>query len=190
MRFLVAEDDHDTAKVFRQTLEHRGHIVTLTTNGEDCLKIYNDKLQNVKLHRDPRKHVQPFDAVILEHMIPMVSGLEVAKEILAVNPHQRIIFACEDDKASLKDSLQQLKQSVEILNKPFSEQALIDSVEDKNIYSALKELSVNIGCIKNANLRHEQLREVLYVLKRARFGKAISSGRRERREHKKECHSY
>ena len=38
MGFLVAEVDHDTAKVFRQTLEHRGHIVTLTTNGEDCLK--------------------------------------------------------------------------------------------------------------------------------------------------------
>ncbi|MDW0282667.1 MAG: response regulator [Nitrososphaeraceae archaeon] len=190
MRFLVAEDDHDTAKVFRQTLEHRGHIVTLTTNGEDCLKIYSDKLLNVTLHRDPRKHVQPFDAVILEHMIPVVSGLEVAKEILAVNPHQRIIFACEDDKASLKDSLQQLKQSVEILNKPFSEQALIDSVEDKNIYSALKELSVNIGCIKNANLRHEQLREVLYVLKRARSGTAISGGSRKHREYKKEYHSY
>ena len=190
MRILVAEDDHDTAKVFKQTLEHRGHIVTLTTNGEDCLKIYNDRLQNVKLHRDPREHVQPFDAVIIEYMIPMVSGLEVAKEILAVNPHQRVIFASTNPKDILKDSLQQLKQSVEVLNKPFSEQALIDSVEDKNIYSALKDLNVNTGCIKNANLRHEQLREVLYVLKRARFGKAISSGRRERREHKKECHSY
>lgn len=168
MRILVAEDDHDTAKVFKQTLEHRGHIVTLTTNGEDCLNIYNDRLQNVKLHRDPRKHVQPFDAVILEHMIPMVCGLEVAKEILAVNPHQRIIFACGDDKASLKDSLQQLKQSVEVLNKPFSEQALIDAVEDKYIYSALKELNVNIDEIKNANFRHEQLTEMFRILKKAR----------------------
>jgi CheY-like chemotaxis protein len=157
MRILVAEDDHDTAKAFKQTLEHRGHIVTLTTNGEDCLKIYNDRLQNVKLHRDPRKHVQPFDAVILEHMIPMVSGLEVAKEILVVNSHQRIIFACGDDKASLKDSLQQLKQSVELLNKPFSEQA---------------------------NLSHEQLREVLYVLKRDRSDIAISGGRKKPREYK------
>jgi CheY-like chemotaxis protein len=171
MRILVAEDDHDTAKVFKQTLEHRGHIVTLTTNGEDCLKIYNDKLQNVKLHRDPRKHVQPFDAVILEHVIPMVSGLEVAKEILVVNSHQRIIFACGDDKASLKDSLQQLKQSVEVLNKPFSEQALIDAVEDKYIYSALKELNVNIDEIKNANFRHEQLTEMFRILKKARRGK-------------------
>lgn len=184
MRILVAEDDHDTAKVFKQTLEHRGHIVTLTTNGEDCLKIYSDKLLNVTLHRDPRKHVQPFDAVILEHMIPVVSGLEVAKEILAVNPHQRIIFACGDDKAPLKDSLQQLKQSVEVLNKPFSEQALIDSIEDKCIYSQFKELKINIGCIKNANLSHEQLREVLYVLKRDRSDIAISGGRKKPREYK------
>ena len=167
MRLLVAEDDHDTAIVVKQTLEHRGYIVTLTTNGEDCLKIYNDRLQNVKLHRDPREHVQPFDAVIIEYMIPMVSGLEVAKEILAVNPHQRIIFACEDDKASLKDSLQQLKQSVEVLNKPFSEQALIDSVEDKNIYSALKELSVNIGCIKNAKSKTRAVKRSTLCLEKS-----------------------
>ena len=110
MRLLVAEDDHDTAIVVKQTLEHRGYIVTLTTNGEDCLKIYNDRLQNVKLHRDPREHVQPFDAVIIEYMIPMVSGLEVAKEILAVNPHQRVIFASTNPKDILKDSLQTIIQ--------------------------------------------------------------------------------
>jgi hypothetical protein len=68
----------------------------------------------------------------------------------------------------LKDCLQQLKQSVEVLNKPFSKQALIDSVEDKYIYSALKELNVNIDDIKNANFRHEQLKEMLRILKKAR----------------------
>jgi CheY-like chemotaxis protein len=97
--------------------------------------------------------------------MPRMNGLEVAKEILAVNPHQRIIFASAYLQDTLLDSVRQLNQIVEILNKPFSEQELIDTVEDNLIYSELKELNVNIDDLKNANLRHEQLRDVLDILK-------------------------
>jgi CheY-like chemotaxis protein len=90
-------------------------------------------------------------------------------EILAVNPHQRIIFASAYLQDMLKESIHQLNQIVEILHKPFGEQELIDAVEDKSIYSELKELNVNIDDIKNANLRHEQLREILDILKRGKI---------------------
>jgi CheY-like chemotaxis protein len=33
------------------------------------------------------------DAVDLDHKMPKKDGMDVAKEILAVNPYQRIIFA-------------------------------------------------------------------------------------------------
>jgi CheY-like chemotaxis protein len=39
--------------------------------------------------------IQPFDAVVLDYKIPQMNGLEVAKEILAVNPHKRIILASD-----------------------------------------------------------------------------------------------
>ena len=64
------------------------------------------------------------------------------------------------------ESVRQLNQIIEILNKPFSEQELIDTVEDKSIYSELKELNVNIDHFKNADFRHEQLRNVLDILKK------------------------
>jgi hypothetical protein len=56
------------------------------------------------------------------------------------------------------------------LNKPFSEQELIDTVEDKSIYSELKELNVNIDDLKNADFRHEQCqsRDVLDILKKGK----------------------
>jgi CheY-like chemotaxis protein len=39
------------------------------------------------------EHIQPFDAVILDYKMSKINGMQVAKEILAVNSHQRIIFA-------------------------------------------------------------------------------------------------
>jgi CheY-like chemotaxis protein len=168
MKILLAEDHEDTAIVYKLALGDRGHTIVHTTNGEDCLKVYHNEFQLVTLHSDPKERIQPFDAVILDYNMPRMNGLEVAKEILAVNPHQRIIFASAYLQDMLIESIRQLNQIVEVLNKPFSEQELIDTLEDKSIYSELKELNVNIDAIKNANLRHEQLRDILGVLKKGK----------------------
>jgi CheY-like chemotaxis protein len=166
MKILLAEDHEDTAVVYKLALQDKGHVVVHTTNGEDCLKVYHNEFQIASVHSDAREHIQPFDAVILDYNMPRMNGLEVAKEILACNPHQRIIFASAHLQGILLESVRQLNQIVEILNKPFSEQELIDTVEDNSIYSELKELNVNIEDLKNANFRHEQLRDVLDILKK------------------------
>ena len=166
MKILLAEDHEDTAVVYKLALQDKGHVVVHTTNGEDCLKVYHNEFQIVTLQSDPKERIQPFDAVILDYNMPRMNGLEVAKEILVVNPHQRIIFASAYLQDMLIESIRQLNQLVEMLNKPFSEQELIDTVEDKSIYSELKELNVDIDDIKNANLRHEQLMDILEILKR------------------------
>jgi CheY-like chemotaxis protein len=168
MKILLAEDHEDTALVYKAALGNRDHVVVHTTNGEDCLNVYHNEFQIATIHSDAREHIQPFDVVILDYNMPRMNGLEVAKEILAVNPHQRIIFASAYLQDMLLESVRQLNQIVEILNKPFSEQELIDTVEDKSIYSELKELNVNIDHFKNANLRHEQLRDVLDILKKGK----------------------
>ena len=68
----------------------------------------------------------------------------------------------------LVELLQQLNQPVELLQKPFGQDELVDTIEDKEIYSELQKLNVNIDDIKAANLRHEQLRGVLEVLRNTR----------------------
>jgi CheY-like chemotaxis protein len=173
MKILIAEDDKDTALLFKMALEKRGHRVITAQNGEDCLKIYQEELQNIRLKTDLSERVQPFDAVILDYKMPKINGMEVAKEILAVNPHQRIVFASAYVKETLVDSIKELNQVVELMQKPFGESALIDTIEDKGIYSELQKLNVNVSDIKAANLRHEQIRELLDILRNIQKGRTF-----------------
>jgi CheY-like chemotaxis protein len=173
MKILIAEDDKDTALLFKMALEKRGHRVITAQNGEDCLKIYQEELQNIRLKTDLSERVQPFDAVILDYKMPKINGMEVAKEILAVNPHQRIVFASAYVKETLVDSIKELNQVVELMQKPFGESALIDTIEDKGIYSELQKLNVNVNDIKAANLRHEQIRELLDILRNIQKGRTF-----------------
>src|SRR5919202_5563506 len=151
MKILLAEDDRDTATLYKKTLEERGHQVIITSNGKGCLGGYHKELRDITLNTDPSKHIQPFDAVILDYKMPRINGMEVSKEILAVNPHQRIIFASAYVKETLEGSIKQLSQDVELMQKPFGPNALIDAVEDKEIYDELRQLNVNIHFFKAAN---------------------------------------
>jgi CheY-like chemotaxis protein len=173
LKVLIAEDDKDTALLFKMALEKRGHHIITTQNGEDCLKVYHEESQNIRHKTDLSERHQPFDAVVLDYKMPRINGMEVAKEILAVSPHQRIIFASAYVKETLVDSIKQLNQVVELMQKPFGESALIDTIEDKGIYSELQKLNVNIGDIQAANLRHEQIREILDILRNVQRGKTF-----------------
>jgi CheY-like chemotaxis protein len=143
-------------------------IPKITTSGEGCPKVYNDRSYDVTLHSDSHEHIQPFDVVILDYKMPKMNGLEVAKEFLTINTHQRIIFTSAFLGDTLSDSIPHLNQIIEILNKSFSEQMLVDTVEDKTLYSELKNLKIYIDIIKAANLRHDQPRDVLQILKKTR----------------------
>jgi CheY-like chemotaxis protein len=173
-RVLIADDDADTVLTYKSALEKAGYGVIEVDNGEDCAKAYMEEFQKLRISRaeDPintSTHCnQPFEAVILDYRMPQMNGMEVAKEILAVNPHQRIIFASAYIQETVKDSVKELKQVVELLQKPFSCQVLLDTVSDKQIYNRLKKYNVNIGLLKRAELSHEQLVEVFNIMKSSR----------------------
>ena len=86
----------------------------------------------------------PFDAVVLDYKMPGKDGMEVAKEILDLNPDQRIIFASAYVEETLADSVKKLRRVVELLQKPFEMQAFIDTIEDNEVYDELKKIFVNI----------------------------------------------
>ena len=94
MSILIAEDDYDTATSYKRELEQRNHQLVITDNGEDCLKVYPEQLHDISLKTNGSNlFPQPFDAVVLDYNMPRINRMKVAKEILAINPYQRIIFA-------------------------------------------------------------------------------------------------
>ncbi|HEY6884987.1 MAG TPA: response regulator, partial [Nitrososphaeraceae archaeon] len=86
----------------------------------------------------------PFDAVVLDYRMPGKDGMEVAKEILKLNSQQRIIFASAYVKETLEDSVKQLKQVVELMQKPFDAEVLADTIEDKEVHDGIKKLMTNL----------------------------------------------
>jgi CheY-like chemotaxis protein len=173
MKVLIAEDGYDIALLYKTALEKRSHQVIVTENGEECLKIYHKEFQHLRFGRHIAGHILPFDAVILDYKMPKINGMQVAEEILAVNPHQRIIFASAYVKETLIDSIKKLKQVVELMQKPFGTNTLIDTIEDKEIYSELQKLNVDVTIIKAANPTHEQIRELLEKLRTVQKGRTF-----------------
>jgi CheY-like chemotaxis protein len=142
MKILVAEDEQDIRTVYYMTFVERGHEVILTSDGEECLKVYCQDLPEHEKDQQHNRKTSPsyFDVVILDYKMPKKDGLQVAKEILEINPEQRIIFASAYVVETLTESIKELKKVVELLQKPFSISALADIVENKEAYEGFKIL--------------------------------------------------
>jgi CheY-like chemotaxis protein len=182
LNILIAEDEPEIAILYKTVLEKRNHIATITTNGEDCLKAYHEVSQSNRFATDQSSvrpgpmnlsENHPFDVVVLDCKMPHINGIEVAKEILAVNPHQRIIFASAYIKDTVIDSIKNLKHvMMESVQKPFEMKRLIDLIEDKMVYQELKRLNVDIDIIKAVNPTHEQVSDLLERLRNIRNTKS------------------
>jgi CheY-like chemotaxis protein len=164
MKILIAEDESDISHTYRVALESRNHDVNIANDGISCLRIYREELANRRLTSSDKnmKHnnraqdspalaASPFDVVVLDYKMPGKDGMEVAKEILTINPDQRIIFASAYVKETLENSVKELKRVVELLQKPFEIQAFIDTIEDKQVYEELKKIMINIRAIDDDN---------------------------------------
>ncbi|MER5176677.1 MAG: response regulator [Candidatus Nitrosocosmicus sp.] len=82
--------------------------------------------------------------VLLDYLMPYINGLDVVKEILSISPHQRIIFASAYVKETLEESVKCLKRVVELIQKPFSLDELVNTLEDNKLYTQLQKFNVDI----------------------------------------------
>ncbi len=139
LKVLIAEDEEDIAHQYRMALNALGHEVTLTKNGEECIKKYDYALTFNE------KRLTPYDVVVIDYLMPVKDGLSLTKEILKKCPNQRIIIVTAHGP-KLLPRLIELEGQVEVLNKPIPLTTLIARIENKKqketakkMYSALKK---------------------------------------------------
>jgi len=110
-----------------------------------------------------------FDMVILDYRMPGTNGLEVAKEIIKINPNQRIIIASSYPRESLFYSMKELGQLVEFVQKPFNIYTLIDAIENKQFYSELQRLNQDAASQEFDLLKHEQDSDLPEIMLSSRY---------------------
>src|SRR5258708_15471976 len=66
MQVLVVEDERRMAQLLRQGLEEEGHSVVVAGNGKDGLGMAES---------------HPFDAIVLDVMLPEMDGFTVARKL-------------------------------------------------------------------------------------------------------------
>ncbi len=174
MKILIAEDEIDLLSQYKEILEQNNHQVVTTSDGDECLLSYQKEYEKWFENKDDDSSPDaPFDALILDYQMPKKNGLDVAKEIISIVPKQRIIFASGYVENTLQDSIKTLKKIVELMQKPFSLQALVDTIEDKEIYRELEKLNVDIKNLKELEPSHAQVRDYLDALKKIQKGRTF-----------------
>src|SRR5580658_6319461 len=109
MQVLVVEDERRMAELLRQGLEEEGHSVVLAGNGRDGLAIAES---------------HPFDAILLDVMLPGLDGFSVAKKLRAARNQTPILMLTARD--ATHDIVEGLNLGADdYLVKPFSFDVLV-----------------------------------------------------------------
>lgn len=78
-RILFVDDERQALELGQRVLEYLGYQVTALTSSLEALEVF---------HRDP----QEFDLVITDLAMPLVSGLELAADLVKIRPELPVIL--------------------------------------------------------------------------------------------------
>ncbi|HVX02661.1 MAG TPA: response regulator [Nitrososphaera sp.] len=162
-RILIAGINTNELASYESALVEPNYNVLKAADSGELLKKYRSELERSLASRSEGSAaaVLPFDAVILNHTASLnEDGLQAAREILSVNPRQRIVFVSDSDGCTT-ELQKEFYGRVEVIQKPFEHKALIELIESAEVYRALEKLGLNMQKLKECNLHHFQLQDLL-----------------------------
>ncbi len=113
-RILIIDDDRHMRTVCARVLTHAGHSVACAESGDEGL----DKIRNA---------AAPFDVILLDQLMPGMSGLDVLEQTKVMDPDLPVIIitgsATEETTADLIR-----KGACDCLPKPFTPEQLRNAV--------------------------------------------------------------
>jgi DNA-binding response OmpR family regulator len=107
------EDEEGIVQFLKQGLEEEGYIISAANDGKEGLKLFqNDK----------------FDLLLLDWMLPKMTGLELCKTIRQENNKVPIIFLTAKD--TVQETVEGLKSGAnDYIKKPFSFDELLERIK-------------------------------------------------------------
>lgn len=140
MHILIVEDEVGIVQFLKQGLEEEGYKITCATNG----------LQGFELIQKEK-----FDLILLDWMLPKMTGLELCKAVRLKDNSTPIIFLTAKD--TLQETLEGLKAGAnDYIKKPFSFDELAERI--KIHFRNQKEQEIlNLGTIEINVSQHRVL---------------------------------
>lgn len=132
-RILIADDEPNILRLYQAWLKYEYNYVITVQDGKKCIDVF--KTETIVHSKDY------FDIVILDQKMPNMTGVEAAKEILKINPNQRIIFASGNLEKSLRQSISELGKLVEVIEKPFLIEELENMIKQTSIIEKLEDIN-------------------------------------------------
>jgi DNA-binding response OmpR family regulator len=135
---LIVEDEEGIVQFLKQGLEEEGYQVSAATDGAEGLALF----QNGK-----------FDLVLLDWMLPKMTGVEVCQAIRQQNSKLPIIFLTAKD--TVQETVEGLKSGAnDYIKKPFSFDELVERIKvqlrDKSEQDILTLGPIEINLQKHA----------------------------------------
>ncbi len=114
-RILLVDDEEMLIRLGKSILKKLGHTVTAFSNSQDALDCF-------------RKDPLAFDLLLTDQMMPGLTGLELAKQCLALRPDLPVILATGYSEATSKE--QALAQGIRaILWKPVTINTMAETIQ-------------------------------------------------------------
>jgi DNA-binding response OmpR family regulator len=111
MRVLLVEDEPSISGFLKEGLEEEGFAVDLADNGRKGLALALD-------------FINEYDVILLDWMLPGVSGIEICRSVRKINPQVPIIFLTAKD--TVDDTVFGLENGAnDYLKKPFAFEELL-----------------------------------------------------------------
>jgi len=114
-KIFLVDDDKNIIFIFQKYLEMLGHeIIDYAYNGVEAIQKFKE------FDEIP-------DLILMDHIMPLKTGIETIKEILKLNPQTNIIFVSAD--ITVKEEAIKLGAN-SFIEKPFDFHKLSEKIED------------------------------------------------------------
>lgn len=118
LHLLVVEDEPSNREIAEVILASHGIMVTCVTNGEEALRLCIDEQQ-------------PFDAILMDVLMPVMDGLEATRRLRAHPQTKDIPIICVSAKASGFDQSAGLEAGcATYVRKPYKRKELLQALSE------------------------------------------------------------